>query len=178
MSGTVGPTSWWLRTKEATDYYARICPAGTVLPDGSAIYRRAGGQAWIVSPMCTQASQQWAGGCYNNTSTTTIGKLICCVCEWPGAGGLCNCLIANGFNPCEWFVPDTNTLYIAYQCAVAGCWGGFNTYSQSSCYWTSVDADSPSDTVASFVWFVNGTFTAFAAKSGFNCVRAIRCINY
>jgi hypothetical protein len=176
MSGTVGPTSWWLRTKEATDYYARICPAGTVLPDGSAIYRRAGGQAWIVSPMCTQASQQWAGGFYNNTSAVSAGKFICCVCEWPGAGGLCNCLIANGFNPCEWFVPDINTLCIAYCCR--DFWGGLNTYSLA-CYWTSIEADGPSaPTLASFGCFINGTFSAFTAKSNSSCVRAIRYINY
>ena len=174
MSGIVGPTSWWVRTKEATEYYSRICPAGTVLPDGSAIYRRAGGQSWIVSPMCTQASQQWAAGNYNNSSATDAGKFICCVCEWPGACGLCCCLTVNGFNPCEWFVPDTNTLYIAYCCAVAGCWGGPNTYSFAY-YWNNVEGGN---TTASVVNFNTGFFTEFLNKSVTRCVRAIRCINY
>ena len=174
MSGTVGPTSWWLRTKEATDYYARICPAGTTLPDGSLIYRRAGGQSWIVAPMCTQAGQQWAGGSYNNVSATDAGKFICCVCEWSGSNSLCSCLIANGFNPCEWFVPDNDILLIAYNSAVAGCWGGPSPTCYSvPCYWSSSEGDS---TKAFGRFFTNGV-QALDNKSVPSCVRAIRCIN-
>lgn len=162
MSVIVGPTSWWLKSKEANDYYARICPLGTILPDGSAIWCKAGGRAWLVTPSCTQVSQQWAGGCYNST---LVGNK-CCICDWPGAGGIWCTLINCGFNPCDWFIPNQDTLYNSYICRAR-----WDT-SSLTIYWSS------SECVASFacnVNFCNGN-QGSNDKSFTLCVRAFRCV--
>jgi hypothetical protein len=166
MSVTVGPTSWWVRSKEATDYYARICPRGTILPDGSAIFCggsdcRAGGQVWIVSPSCTQVCSSWAGGQYNNCLIEGI-KNISCICEWPG---LCSRLISCGFNPCDWIVPNKSVLQTSYCC---------RQYWECSIapYWSSTEFNSTSACVLDFS---NGSLVP-VPKVNTYCVRAIRCI--
>jgi hypothetical protein len=168
MSFIVGPTTWWVKSKEAADYYARACPPGTILQDGSAVYRKAGGLAWIVSPFSTQVSSQWIGGqcpgvCIGTTKTT------CCICEW---SALCSALLNNCFNPCDWFVPDQSTLFTAYQCAVAGCWGGASAYSPTT-YWSSSEGNA---SIACLVSFNNGSQDNYD-KSSTICVRSVRCIN-
>ena len=162
MSGIVGPSTWWMKTKEAADYYARICPLGTILGDGSAVYCRAGGLAWIVAPNCTQIGDAWASGRYNNT---LIGNL-CCISEWPN---VCSRLISCGFNPCDWFIPDQTTLFNGYNCR-----SYWDTCSPPS-YWSS------SECIASRACFVNfstgSQCNSYGCKSCTFCVRSFRCIN-
>lgn len=112
MSFIVGPTSWWIRSKEAVDYYARSCPLGTVLPDGSITYCRAGGLAWIWAPPHTSSREQWASGRYN---TVYVGNtsLNSCVCLWTQH---CARLISYGFNPCDWFIPDRDQMVSIFRC--------------------------------------------------------------
>jgi hypothetical protein len=162
MSFIVGPTTWWVRSKESVDYYARICPIGTVLQDGSAIYCKAGGLAWIVAPNCTQVGSQWAGGQYNNTLIGTF-KNICCVCEWPL---VCTALINNGFNPCDWFIPDQTTLFNAYNCR-----SNWDTCS-SIYYWSSGEINASIACIVRFQY--NDQFSSL--KSITNSVRSVRCI--
>ena len=172
MSATIGPTTWWLKSKEAADYYARICPVGTVLGDGSAVYRRDGGLAWIVSPISTQSGQQWANGTYNVVCATSLGKQICCICEWSTcAGSIYCCLIANGFNPCDWFIPDQSILFTAYQCAAAGYWGGVAACSSAG-YWSYSEFNA---SCACNVNFNNGG-QSYGCKSDTSCVRSVRCV--
>lgn len=170
MSVTIGPTSWWLRTKEAVDYYARICPRGTILPDGSSIFcggsdARSGSQVWIVAPFCTAIYDSWASGRYNNTivsSTPTIQ--ICCLCEWPNAS---NRLISCGFNPCEWFVPNFTVMSSASSCRIYwDCMG-------VSCYWSSTEEFSTS---ACIIRFSYGPTGFVKSNSNQINVRTVRCI--
>jgi hypothetical protein len=160
MSVIVGPSTWWVKSKEAADYYARICPLGTILGDGSAVYCRAGGLAWIVAPNSTQISDQWASGGYNST---LIGTL-CCICEWPN---VCSRLISCGFNPCDWFIPDQATLFNGYNCR-----SYWDTFSPASLYWSSSEGAA---TLACFVSFVNGVQNQ-TSKSNTCLVRSVRCI--
>lgn len=169
MSVTIGPTSWWLRTREAVDYYARICPRGTILPDGSAIFcggsdARAGGQVWIVAPSCTQVGSRWASGCWNGICISPT-RTICCLCEWPGVGGPCAQLISCGFNPCDWFIPNLTILINANLCRQY--WDTFT----STCYWSSSEVGQ---TTGAFVSIGSGE--ASALKSIVYSVRAVRCI--
>jgi len=159
MSGIVGPSTWWLKTKEAVDYYTRICPLGTILPDGSALYCKAGGLAWIVAPNCTQIGDQWASGRYN---TTQVGNL-CCICEWTN---VCSRLISCGFNPCDWFIPDQTTLFNGYNCR-----SYWDTCS-SSLYWSSSENNASN---ACSVLFNNGSQYNYSKCYTF-CVRSVRCI--
>ena len=159
MSVTFGPTSWWVRSKEAADYYARICPVGTILPDGSAIFCRQGGRSWIVAPDRTQIGDQWAS---NRYPSTPIGTPQCCICDWPN---VCNRLVLCGFNPCDWFIPCQDILVTALNCR--SCWD----ICSSTVYWSSSESTA-----------TNASATQFSgeqsepAKSGFNCVRAVRSI--
>ena len=171
MSVTIGPTSWWLRTKEAVDYYARICPRGTILPDGSAIFcggsdARSGGQVWIVAPSCTQVSSQWASGCWNNTCISTT-RTMCCLCEWPGAGGPCARLIACGFNPCDWFIPNQTILFNSYNCRQY-----WDTCTLTN-YWSSTEGSATNACLVRF----NYSDQFCASKSFPLCVRSVRCIS-
>ena len=96
MGVTAGPADWWVATPQSFSGLITSCPAGTILPDGSALICKAGGTAWIVAPFCTQVSQTW-----NNNTSTVVGNK-CCVCDWPT---LCTRMISCGFTPGDWFVP-------------------------------------------------------------------------
>jgi len=168
MSVTIGPTSWWLKTKEAVDYYVRICPLGTILPDGSAIFcggsdARSGNQVWIVAPSCTQIGDQCASGCWNNTCISTT-RTMCCICEWPN---VFNRLNSCGFNPCDWFIPNQTILFNSYNCRQY-----WDTCSLSD-YWSSSENSEASACGVTFgigIQFSNG------CKCGTYCVRSVRCI--
>jgi hypothetical protein len=162
MSFIVGPTTWWVRSKESVDYYARACPVGTVLQDCSAVWCKCGGLAWIVSPICTQIADQWASGQYN---TTLVGstRQPCCICEWPN---VCSRLISCGFNPCDWFIPNNTILFNAYNCRAFLDTGGGN------CYWSSSETTCCS---ACLVSLVLGQ-VCFANKCANWSVRAFRCV--
>ena len=163
MSVTIGPSTWWLRTKEAADYYARICPLGTILPDGSAVWCRTLGQAWIVAPSSTQITDQWASGRYNNTLVGGVAS-ICCICEW---SNVCNRLVSCGFNPCDWFIPCNDILVNSYNCRAF-----WDTYSSTN-YWSSGEFNA---SVACVVFFNNSGQCIFN-KINTGCVRSVRCIN-
>jgi hypothetical protein len=163
MSVVIGPTTWWLRSKEAADYYARICPLGTILGDGSAVYRRAGGQAWIVAPASTQISDQWASGCWNNTLIVGGGNSLCCISNWPNT---CNRLICCGFNPCDWFIPCQDLLVTAYCCRA------FWDTCSSIVYWSSSEINASN---ACGVNFLSGCLDCRNKSCPF-CVRSVRCV--
>ena len=160
MSITIGPSAFWLRTKEVVDYYAKICPVGTYLGDGSRIICKAGGTAWIVAPACTQVGQTW-----NNDTTQTVGNK-CCVCDWPT---LCACMVSRGFNPCDWFVPSSAQLNNpGYVCRTQ--WDTF----ASAIYWSSTEVSS---TNACSQNFSLGSISS-CTKTFTICVRAFRCVTY
>ena len=167
MSVTVGPTSWWLRSKEAADYYARICPVGTILGDGSAVWCKTLGQAWIVAPNSTQISDQWASGRYNSTCVSLTPSIeICRICEWPN---VCSRLISCGFNPCDWFIPNLTILFNSNFCRA------FWDTSLSEQYWSSSECNV---SAACFICFAAPVQTFFAHdKSCAWYVRSVRCIN-
>ena len=162
MSVTFGPTSWWVRSKEAADYYARICPVGTILPDGSAVYRRFGGQSWIVAPASTEICDQWAS---NRYPSTLVGREVCCICEWTD---VCCRLVSCGFNPCDWFIPTYDILFTSWQCRAY-----WDTCS-CNCYWSSTEISATTAEVC-------GLFSNFPGakekNTSDNSVRSVRCIN-
>ena len=160
MSITIGPSSFWLRTKEAADFYAVRCPVGTTLGDGSVVICKAGGVAWIVAPNLTQVGQTW-----NSSTTTQVGDK-CCICDWPT---LCACMVSRGFNPCDWFVPSSVQLNNpGYVCRTQ--WDTF----ASTGYWSSTEVSSTS---ACAQGFNNGCILSLTKTSTF-CVRAFRCVTY
>ena len=160
MSVVFGPSTWWLKSKEAADYYARICPLGTILGDGSAVWCREGGRAWIVAPNCTQISDQWTSFRYGNSST--VGEK-CCICDW---ANVCSRLISCGFNPCDWFIPNQTILFTSYSCRAF-----WDTYS-FCCYWSSSECNASN---ACTVLFTNGSQSS-GGKSTTACVRSVRCV--
>ena len=153
----IGPTAWWQSN------LVKNSPVGCTLPDGSRIICKNGGTAWIVAPSCTQVSSQWAGGQYNSTAVGTK----CCISEW---SGLQSQLIACGFNPSDWFVPNVNQLLNpGYACRTQ-----WDSYTSSTFYWSSSEFTAPAD----------GYVVLFSGGSGNNtksisyCVRAMRCVTY
>jgi len=162
MSVVFGPSTWWLKSKEAADYYARICPVGTVLGDGSAVWCRTLGQAWIIAPVCTQISDQWASGRYNTTLICGVGCSLCCICEWPN---VCNRLVLCGFNPCDWFIPNNTILVNSYNCR-----SFWDTYCPQP-YWSSSEASCCT------ACFIDSPFGFLSnPKTRIICVRSFRCI--
>ena len=165
MSIIIGPSSFWLRTKEAADFYAARCPVGTRLGDGSRIICKCGGCAWIVAPACTQVGQVW-----NNSSVCTgvVGNK-CCVCDWPT---LCARMISCGFNPSDWFVPSGGTggqlNNPGYVCRTQWDFASAN-------YWSSTEF---SPTYAFLQSFTTGAIVCAITKSNSFCVRAFRCVTY
>jgi hypothetical protein len=164
MSATFGPSTWWLKSKEAADYYARICPVGTILPDGSAVFCKTLGQAWIVAPNCTQITDQWASGRWNNCLIVGAGNCLPCICDWPN---VCNRLVCCGFNPCDWFIPCQSIFVTAYNCRAF--WDTCSSY----CY---VSATENSAGYPCGVNFNDGTPCISQGKAGAACVRSVRCI--
>ncbi len=161
MGFGIGPSSSWMRTKEAADYYAIRCPVATTLGDGSRIFCKTGGRAWVVAPSSTQVGSQWAGGQYNSS----LCGVRCCIFEWLG---VCIALLNNGFNPCDWFIPTLSQLQSGYNCRAN--WDTFT----SSCYWSSTE----DLTIAGcYVSFISGT-SLCCSKSYLHCVRSIRCVTY
>jgi hypothetical protein len=160
MAIVVGPSDWWVATPDAINGLAAACPEGTTLPDGSRIICRAGGVAWIVAPSSTEVGQTW-----NNSTTTLVGNK-CCVSDWPT---LCARLIACGFNPNDWCVPNMTDLnnpgYV--------CRSKWDTFSATD-YWSSTEASSP---ISCGVGFYNGNQFA-GSKTNTNCVRAFRRVTY
>jgi hypothetical protein len=163
MSATIGPTTWWIKSKEAADYYARICPVGTILPDGSAVYCKQGGQAWIVAPNCTQISDQWASGCWNNCLLVGATNSLCCICSWPS---VCSRLSSCGFNPCDWFIPDQTVLFNSHFCR------SFWDICSSTTYWSSSENTA---FIACVAILANGCQCS-SLKSETRCVRSVRCV--
>jgi len=160
MAIVVGPSDWWVATPDAINALAIACPEGTTLPDGSRIICKAGGVAWIVAPSTTEVSQTW-----NNSTTTLVGNK-CCVSDWPT---LCARLIACGFNPNDWCVPNMTDLnnpgYV--------CRSKWDTFS-ATVYWSSTEAGS---TISCGVCFING-IQYTPSKTNTHCVRAFRCVTY
>jgi hypothetical protein len=160
MAIVVGPSGWWVATPDAINGLAAACPEGTTLPDGSRIICRAGGVAWIVAPSSTQVGQTW-----NNSTTTLVGNK-CCVCDWPT---LCARLIACGFNPNDWCVPNiTNLNNPGYVCRSK--WDAFSAAN----YWSSTESSSA---FSCHVWFFNGSLLT-GSKADTFCVRAFRRVTY
>ena len=160
MGVTAGPADWWVATPQSFSGLITSCPAGTILPDGSALICKAGGTAWIVAPNCTQVGQTW-----NNTTTNCVGNK-CCVCDWPT---LCTQMISCGFNPGDWFIPSIGQLQNpGYVCRTQ--WDTFSP----ACYWSSTEWNA---TNAFPVFCSNGGAGAYA-KAVSHCVRAFRCVTY
>jgi hypothetical protein len=80
-------------------------------------------------------------------------------------------LIAKGFNPCDWFVPCQDILFIAYQCALQGCWGGTFAYSIAS-YHSSTEVNA----ICQCGVFFDCASQGFSYKCNTCWVRAFRCI--
>jgi hypothetical protein len=162
MAIVVGPSDWWLATSDAINSLAAACPEGTILPDGSRIICRAGGFAWIIAPSCTEVQQTW-----NNSTTTLVGNK-CCACDWPT---LCSRLIACGFNPNDWCVPNiTNVSNPGFTCRTK--WDTF----QNARYWSSTEVSA---TNANDVQFGGGSGgQGDVAKTNSSYVRAMRRITY
>ena len=160
MGVTAGPADWWVATPQSFSGLITSCPAGTILPDGSALICKAGGTAWIIAPFCTQVSQTW-----NNNTSTVVGNK-CCVCDWPT---LCSQMISCGFTPSDWFVPCLAQLQNpGYVCRTQ--WDSFS----ATTYWSSTEFTA---TTACRVYF-NISATLPTAKAHVNCVRAFRCVTY
>lgn len=169
MTVYVGPTNWWWISSPTASINCKVkatlnaCGVGGALTDGSRIMCASSGLAIIVAPSTTQVTGQWAGGQYNSTS---VGNK-CCVSEW---SALQSCLIARGFNPGDWFVPDVTQLLLGYTCRTR--WDSFTASAQ---YWTSSEFNS---TNGCLVLFGSGT-TGNNAKSNTSFpVRAFRCVTY
>lgn len=160
MAIVVGPTDWWVATPDAINALAVACPEGTTLPDGSRIICKAGGVAWIVAPSSTEVLQTW-----NNSTTTLVGNK-CCVCDWPT---LCARLIACGFNPNDWCVPNITDLNNpGYVCRTK-----WDTFINAD-YWSSTEGSAPTSCGVSFL---NGN-TFILSKSLAKYVRASRRVTY
>lgn len=167
MPLTIGPSAWWLKTRESINYYAKLCPVGTTLPDGSITICKNGVQAWIVAPANTQVSMAWIGGQYPGDCVTTAypGRNFSLVCEW---STLQSCLVTRGFNPSDWFVPSCAQLLTpGYSCR--GQWSPSSTR-----YWSSTEFSA---TDAYGLDFNFGNAPNFG-KTGPCCVRAFRCVTY
>ena len=155
----IGPTPWWQSN------IVKSCPVGTTLPDGSRIICKAGGTAWIVAPACTEVGSTWANsaivGCVSPT-----GDLPSVSC-W---ATLCSRLIACGFNPADWFVPN------CVQVSTPGyvCRTQWDSYANCCAYWTSTESSSI------YAWGIcaGGSLSAASPKGTVNCVRAMRCVTY
>ena len=160
MGITIGPADWWVASPQGYSGLIAGCPAGTILPDGSALICKAGGTAWIIAPNCTEVNQTW-----NNSTTTQVGNK-CCVCDWPT---LCSKMISCGFNPADWFVPSQAQL----QNPGCVCRTQWDTYAIGM-YWSSTECIS---TNAMFVCISTGTSDC-AGKAGACSVRAFRCVTY
>jgi hypothetical protein len=160
MGVTAGPADWWVATPQSFSGLITSCPAGTILPDGSALICKAGGTAWIVAPFCTQVSQTW-----NNSTTTAVGNK-CCVCDFPT---LCTRMISCGFTPADWFVPTPAQLQNpGYVCRTN--WDTIST----AFYWSSTEVSA---VYACRVCFTNGN-AGNGNKALTYCVRAFRCVTY
>jgi hypothetical protein len=101
MGVTAGPADWWVATPQSFSGLITSCPAGTILPDGSALICKAGGTAWIVAPYCTEVISTWS-----SSANSVVGER-CCVSDW---STLCSRLISCGFTPADWFVPSQTQL--------------------------------------------------------------------
>ena len=161
MPLTIGPSAWWLKTGESVNYYAKLCPVGTILPDGSRTICKAGGCAWIVAPCSTQVNMQWAGGQYNGAVCGTR----CCISEW-------NCLQTQlticGFNPSDWFVPSFSQLVTFSSCRDK--WDP----TAGIAYWSSNECNA-----LNACFLVIPTPTVPCNLKSLTCnVRAFRCVTY
>jgi hypothetical protein len=164
MPLTIGPSAWWLKTQESVNYYAKLCPVGTTLPDGSRIICKNGVQAWIIAPASTQVSSNWANTSIVGTGST-VGNLPSVSC-W---ATLCSQLLTCGFNPCDWFVPSgAQLLNPGYACRTR--WDSFS----SAAYWSSTETSA---TTACGVDFGFGNMFNSNKTNAF-CVRAFRCVTY
>jgi len=160
MGVTAGPADWWVATPQSFSGLITSCPAGTILPDGSALICKAGGTAWIVAPVLTQVSQTW-----NNSTTTLVGNK-CCVCDWPT---LCTRLISCGFNPGDWFVPTQAQL----QNPGFACRTQWNSLGSLG-FWSSTEIDATNAKCVCF--YAAGAYGT--SKSSARQVRAFRCVTY
>ena len=160
MAIVVGPSDWWVATPDAINALAVACPEGTILPDNSRIICKAGGVAWIVAPSSTEVGQTW-----NNSTTTLVGNK-CCICDWPT---LCARLIACGFNPNDWCVPNSTDLnnpgYV--------CRSKWDTFTATR-YWSSTEVNS---TTSCGLVFSTGALSA-DNKTSVSCVRPFRRVTY
>lgn len=163
MGIIIGPTTWW------ANELAVACPAGTALPDGSRIFCKAGGRAWIVAPASTEAYSQWADGKYNNI---LVGDK-CCISEW---NTLCTKLISCGFNPFDWFVPSISQLTSGYNCRTfwdvmpAGAAAG-------NCRIYSSSTEQSAGDVCCLSAF-QGIGATGSTKCCIIAVRSMRCVTY
>jgi len=106
-----------------------------------------GGIAWIVAPICSEVSRTWF-----STGDAVTTALACTA----GATG--------------WFVPTRSQLQNpGYTCRTF-----WDSFSSSTCYWSSTEFNA---TLGCFVSFVNGSYGG-TTKGVTLCVRAFRCVTY
>ncbi len=156
----IGPSPFWMRTKESADYFAIRCPVATTLGDGSRIFCKTGGRAWIVAPSCTEVFPVWARG-----TATCVLLDKCCIFEW---ATLNIRLVSCGFNPCDWIVPTLSQLQSAYTCRTFWDPSGY-------AYWSSTELSA---STANNINWSSGTLCGTCCKTCGFYVRAIRCVTY
>jgi hypothetical protein len=163
MGITIGPADWWVATPQGYSGLIAGCPAGTILPDGSALICKAGGTAWIVAPFCTEVKPTWS-----SSANSVVGER-CCVCDW---STLCSRLISCGFTPADWFVPSQTQL----QNPGSVCRSRWDFCRGSGyCYWSSTEVNgSEACTVR-----LDDAGASRQIKSVTGpYVRAMRCVTY
>jgi len=142
--------------------YANYLPAAALgaFVYGGYLYCKSGiGIAWIIAPVATQVTMQWAGGQYNGTSVGTK----CCVSEW---SALSTALTNAGLTPSQWFVPSCDQFPSAWACK--SYWDSYTNCK----YWTSREVNA---NIAARDGY-DGSGGAY--KSTNYRVRAIRCVIY
>ena len=163
MGVTAGPADWWVATPQSFSGLITSCPAGTILPDGSALICKAGGTAWIVAPFCTEVISTWS------SSVNSVVGERCCVCDW---STLCSRLISCGFNPTDWFVPSKTQL----QNPGSVCRSRWDFCRGSGyCYWSSTELNG----LQACTVRLNDAYAGRQTKSTTGpYVRAMRCVTY
>jgi hypothetical protein len=155
MGVIIGPTPWWQNN------LIKACPVGTVLPDGSIMICKSGGTAWIVAPFCTQVTGPW-----NNSTITVVGNKPC-VCDWPTLNAR---LLQCGFNPSDWFVPNTSQMINPFcTCKI------YLDCLPTNYYWVS---DEINCNTACAILMPEGSSRDPQNKATNYPTRALRCVTY
>ena len=129
-----------LRTQQDAVIYYRVLKVGDVLPDNSIVVYKEDSELLIAAPKETEVN-----------------------CEWSeDFAPVFNKLKEKGFNPDEWFVPNTGQLMLAY-------YSNWDTFA-ATYYWSSTEASSAISCDVNFFFGIQVT----SSKTTTRCVRAFR----